>query len=115
MRNGIESILNGLGHSLTIKSAFRSPLVQQAVDLKNIQAGKYTNPSPHSRHLHGDAVDIATFNNPPTWQTLHDIARKLYPGACIKPSAKSTYEPYPHRLASALCGSALAEIKTSVF
>jgi len=92
-------MLNGLGYIsnayfngpglLKIDSGYRSPLVQAAIDKKNIQAGKYKKPSPHSQHVYGDAVDIGTFGDPGTWQALHDIARLLNPNACIEPSDPS--------------------------
>lgn len=72
---GLESIRASIGgEPVNIESAYRSPKVQNAIDQANIAAGKYKKPSPQSRHLHGDGVDIRTGNNPSVWQMLHDHA-----------------------------------------
>jgi len=92
MLNGLENILASYGKTMSISSGYRSPYVQHVVDAANIAAGKYKKPSPHSRHLHGDAVDIRTSYNLATWQTLHDIARALVPKACIEPYLQSTLD-----------------------
>jgi len=92
MLNGLENILATYGKTMSISSGYRSPYVQHVVDAANIAAKKYKNPSPHSRHLHGDAVDIRTSYNLATWQTLHDIARALVPKACIEPYLQSTLD-----------------------
>jgi hypothetical protein len=92
MLTGLENILTNYGKPITVKSAYRSPYVQHTIDAANIKAGKYKKPSPQSRHLHGDAVDIRTSFNLATWQTLHDIARTLAPKVCIEPYQKSTLD-----------------------
>ena len=87
--DGLEAIYRAYGQPLSVSSAYRSPMVQYLIDKKNIASGQYKNykASPHSQHLHGDAVDIRTSGQLMTWQTLHDIARKLYPNGCIEPYA----------------------------
>jgi uncharacterized protein YcbK (DUF882 family) len=92
MLRGLENLHANYGKSLTITSAYRSPYVQYVVDTANIAAGKSKKPSPHSRHLHGDAIDIRTSFSLATWQTLHDIARQLVPKACIEPYQQSTLD-----------------------
>ncbi len=92
MLNGLENILANYGKSINVTSGYRSPYVQHVIDAANIAAGKYKKPSPHSRHLHGDAVDISTSYSLATWQTLHDIARALVPKACIEPYQQSTLD-----------------------
>jgi hypothetical protein len=96
---GLESIRAGLGgEPLTIDSAYRSPDVQNIIDSAAIAKAEaqgktpLPKPSPHSRHIHGDAVDILTGNNQHIWQEFHDVARALYPQACIEPHESSTYD-----------------------
>ena len=83
MLTGLEQILANYGQTITVKSGYRSPLVQHAI------SPQY----PHDRHIHGDAVDIRTGNDFNTWKTLHDIARRLYSNACIEPH-DSTYSHF---------------------
>jgi hypothetical protein len=81
MLDGIVSIVTAYGSSPAVTSAYRSPYAQSHI-----------NPAaPRDRHIHGDAVDFRTSNNPATWKTLHNITRQLYPNACIEPSALSSY------------------------
>jgi hypothetical protein len=77
MLNGIQNIQSTYGQ-ITITSGYRSPLVQHAV------SPKY----PHDRHIHGDAVDMATGSAQIVWNTLHSSA--LAAGACVEPEAQST-------------------------
>ena len=88
MLSGLEYIVAGYGESISVTSGYRSPYVQHEIDTANIAAGKYKIPSPHSRHVHGDAVDIRA-RDQNTWNTFHYIVRDLDQQACIEPYHKA--------------------------
>jgi hypothetical protein len=90
MLNGIMMIELVNGGPIAITSAYRSPLVQNNLDQNNIQAGKQKVASPHSRHLHGDAVDIATYRNDTTWFSMKQLVRNNIANVCIEPLRFST-------------------------
>jgi hypothetical protein len=78
--NGLETIQAAVRNALQINSAYRTPLVNHS------RSPQY----PKERHIHGDAVDIQTSKNMP-WQTLHNLARRAYPNACIEPQGSTNH------------------------
>jgi hypothetical protein len=77
--SGLENTrANYGGQAITINSAYRSPLVQNAVSPL----------FPHDRHIHGDAADMATSSSQMIWNSLHNAA--ITAGACVEPEAQST-------------------------
>jgi hypothetical protein len=76
--NGLENTrTNYQNQSITLSRAYSSPYVQQQI-----------NPGEaHSRHIHGDAADMATGSVQTIWNALHNAA--LTAGACVEPENRS--------------------------
>jgi hypothetical protein len=70
---GLTNTQTNYGKKLAISSAYRSPLVQ------HVKSPHF----PHDRHIHGDAADLATGNDPAVWNELKAAALKA--GACVEP------------------------------
>ena len=90
---GLTNIKSAYGNSITIESAYRSPKVQKAIDDDAIQKAKAAGhtpppPSPDSRHLHGDAVDMAA-GTVKKWDGISSAAENTA-GVCIEPERDST-------------------------
>jgi hypothetical protein len=68
--------LEGLAPGFGVDSAYRNPAKEKAISTANGQ--KYWPTG--SRHMYGDAVDVATTQS--TWQTYHDDGKQL--GACVE-------------------------------
>jgi len=75
--NYLTAVFNNLGNSPTINSAYRNP--KHAYEI-----GHY---DPTSRHMAGDAVDLATGSDQPTWTRQHDVGLSKW--GCVEPQYKS--------------------------
>jgi len=75
--------LNVLSPGFGVNSAYRNPAKQKAIDIANGQ--KYWNTG--SRHMYGDAVDVATTQS--NWTQYQGWGHQL--SACVEPSSMSGY------------------------
>ena len=73
----LENIYSGYG-PISLSGGYRNPVHNANI----IPTG-----APESRHIYGDAADIATTVN--TWKNLRDAVHKYYPNACCEPKAVS--------------------------
>jgi hypothetical protein len=86
MLTGIQSLIDAYHSSPAVTSAYRSPLVNVSVSPD----------FPHDRHVHGDAVDLDSANDPAVWNALKAAALKAN-GACVEPlTVLKKYSKYPY-------------------
>ena len=88
MLSAIQVISADYDSSLTVDSAYRSPFVQYEVTKETCAQNNEVpcHQHPRDRHIHGDAVDFNTYNDPDIWWGLYYVVRyTVSPNACIEP------------------------------
>jgi hypothetical protein len=73
--SGVESTVSHYGSAPGMNSGYRSPLINHNIDPN----------APGSRHIHGDAADLASSSS--TWTSLHNAAKLA--SACVEPESQS--------------------------
>jgi hypothetical protein len=78
LTNGLQNLQGAYGQQLVIDSGYRSPKVNQPVELANGDTHH-----PDSPHIYGEAADVISTAN--TWPSLKVAAKRKAVKACVEP------------------------------
>lgn len=80
LRSGADATRTNYGGLLVVTSGYRCPDKQCDINCGAIGGG---------RHMHGDAIDFASYSSDATWDAIADAADSVA-GSCIEPMSVST-------------------------